>query len=69
MLLTLSFFTKFLLFMSLGFELQFELATDETVVSAALRTGLYSHVKSVFQIPLAYKPIVIKVLMIGSRIH
>ena len=33
-----------------GFELQFDLATDETVFSAAFRTENYSHAKNAFPI-------------------
>ena len=52
-----------------GFELQFELATDETVVGAALCTGRSSHVKNFFQILLAHKHIVKKMPMFGPRMH
>ena len=39
-------------FIEFGFELQSELATDETVVSAALCTGRYSRVKNFLQFHL-----------------
>ena len=52
-----------------GFELQNELATDYTVGSEALRTGQYSRVKYVYQIPLAHKHMVKKVPMLGQMMH
>ena len=39
------------------------------VASAALRTGDYSHVKNVFQIPLAHKHIVKKMPMFGQSMY
>ena len=43
-----------------GFELQFEPATDEPVVSAALRTGHCSCEKKFFLVPLVHKHMVKK---------
>ena len=53
----------------LEFELQFELATDETVPSAALRTCYRSRLSNVFQVLLVHKHIVWKIPMFEQRIH
>ena len=50
-----SFFTVTFL---LGFELQFELAAYQTVVSVALCTGHHSCVKNVFQVSLVHEHVV-----------
>ena len=53
----------------LGFELPFELAVDNTVVSVALNTGHHSCVQNVFQLPLTHKHTVRKLLMFGLRTY
>ena len=51
------------------FELQFKLATDETVISAAHCNGHYSRVKNLFQILLAHRHIFKKMPMFGPKMH
>ena len=62
------FVCRILFLLSFGFELRFELATDEMVLSAAVCIGQHS-VKNVFQILLEHKHIVKKMPMFGPRMH